>query len=496
MSRKNTKLLSVLLASLTLASTVLTACSSDTSDDNAADTTAVQDETTAAVTEPEGDVPDIPEYDWEGEEFRILWPQWSLYNDYYFADEENGEAVNDAIYERTSVIEEHLNVDITDYTMGLITETIPHLQQTVLAGDDVYDLHLTHNSTSFTLQVSEGLVQNWNDIPHIDMTKDYWNSEVSENMTIDGVLCFASNGFILPDINSIFFHKGMVESYGLGDIYSLVSNGEWTWDVLLEMSSKVSGDADGDGQMTAADRYGLVFETGWQNASLLPSIDEFIITKNDEGYPEISIFNEKSVGFIETIYSMINGSGHAFTWKYTPETDPNIGGKPPVAFDAGYALFYITPLSLASKFRETELDFGIIPLPKYDETQEKYITLNWAGFMNVPMTASNTELIGMTVELLGYYNRELVWPAFYDVLLGQKISRDEQSIEMLDIIFNDAVYDIGVALGSGFYNIVFNVLNGDGNFASYYESQSNKLTEDLGKFVTAHTEYAEAHTAK
>jgi len=494
MKTMNTKPLSVLLASLTLTSLILTACSNEQTQtkDTAETTTAA--ETAASETTAPGDVPEIPEADWDGEEFRVLYPNWSLYNDYYFADEENGEAVNDAIYKRTADIEELINIDFTQYTMGYVTETVPHLQQSVLAGDDVYDLHLTHNSTSFTLMVSEGLVQNWNDIPHIDMTKDYWNSEVSENMTIDGVLCFASNGFILPDINSIFYHKGMVESYGLEDVYTLVSNGEWTWDKLIEMAEKVSGDADGDGQMTAADRYGLMFENSWQTASLLPSIGEFLITQNSEGYPELSIYSEKSVGFVERIYDLITRGEYVYTWKYSKETDPNAGGKPPVAFDEGYGLFYITPLSLASKFRETELDFGIVPYPKYDENQEKYITLNWAGFMNVPMTASNIELIGMTVELLGYYNHEIVWPAFYDVLLGQKISRDEKSIEMLNIIFDDAVYDIGVALG--FYLFTPEVLNGSGNFASHYESKINTLTDDLKKFVTAHTEYADNHTAK
>ena len=52
------------------------------------------------------------------------------------------------------------------------------------------------------------------------------------------------------------------------------------------------------------------------------------------------------------IYDMINGSKTAYKWRYSVETDPNVGGKPPVAFDAGYALFYLTPLSLAKTFRD------------------------------------------------------------------------------------------------------------------------------------------------
>jgi len=111
----------------------------------------------------------------------------------------------------------------------------------------------------------------------------------------------------------------------------------------------------------------------------------------------------------------------------------------------------------------------------------------------VPITASNLEMIGMATELLGYYNHEIVWPAFYDVLLGQKISRDAQSVEMLDIIFNNTVYDIGVVMG---YGLLAQVLRDDGNFVSKYESVRSGYEESLKEFVTAHTEYAEAHTAK
>ena len=134
----------------------------------------------------------------------------------------------------------------------------------------------------------------------------------------------------------------------------------------------------------------LVGRNAWQDISMLTSIDEYFVRNNGKKQ-ELALNNEKTIGFIEMLYSLINESGHAYTWKYSVETDPNVGGKPPVAFDAGYALFYLTPLSLASRFRETDLDFGIIPLPKYDEAQDDYITLDWSGFITVPMTASNTE---------------------------------------------------------------------------------------------------------
>ena len=44
---------------------------------------------------------DIPDLDFNGTTFNILYPTWSMYNDYYFAESEIGEKMNDAIYRRT-----------------------------------------------------------------------------------------------------------------------------------------------------------------------------------------------------------------------------------------------------------------------------------------------------------------------------------------------------------------------------------------------------------
>jgi len=98
------KLTSVILL-FTLLASVLIACG-DASGGNSGETTTAalsSDESTApAETEPEGDKPDFEMTDYEGREFKILYPQWSLYKNFYFAEEANGEAMNDAIYERTA----------------------------------------------------------------------------------------------------------------------------------------------------------------------------------------------------------------------------------------------------------------------------------------------------------------------------------------------------------------------------------------------------------
>ncbi len=446
--------------------------------------------TESAETEPEGDRPDVEKTDYEGKNFNIVYPLWSLYKNFYFAEEITGDAVNDAIYDRTQKIEEYLNIDITNYAMEYIDKILPELSKTVMAGSDTYDLALLHCATSLGNYVNDGIILDWNKVPNIDMEKSYWNQSVKANMQLNGILPFTSNDFIIPDVNSIFFNNHLAEVNNLGNIYDIVFDGKWTWDKFYEMASTASQDIDGDGKFTDQDQYGFVGEIGWQFGSITTSAGQYVLQTDASGVPQLSINTESMITLVEKIDKLINSDNISFTWAYAGKYDPNAGGIPPVSFDSGRALFYLVPLSLAKTFRETDVDFGIVPLPKLDEVQKDYITLNWSGFMCVPLTVGDPSFVGNVVELLAYYNGEIVIPAFYDILLGQKISRDEDSVLMLNIIFKNNVYDLGVNLGM--YNILTSVVSStNAEFASYYAKNEKTFNKTVSDYYQAHVKYAE-----
>ncbi|MGI6742104.1 MAG: hypothetical protein ACOX4O_00365 [Eubacteriales bacterium] len=446
----------------------------------------------AAETTEEGDKPDVMNADYEKAIFNILYPSWSLYNSYYFADENNGEAVNDAIYDRTIKLEEAMNIDMTWITKGDINTISTEVNKTVTSGMDSYQLALTHCATDLVKYPKQGLVVNWLDVPGIDLQKSYWNQSIKDRMTISGVLPFCVNSFILPDVNSIFFNTLLNDNYVHEDLYKLTLDGKWTWDKLAEYASVASLDIDGDSEFTENDQYGFVAELGWQFASVPVSCGQYIITADPEQGAVITINTEKTVNIIDKFKTMLYSGNSAFIWEYSHAYDPNIGGIPPIDFNAGKALFYLVPLSLASNFREMDTDFGILPLPKYDETQENYETLNWSGFMIIPVTAGDLDMIGTVVENLGYLNDKIVLPAFYEILLGQKVSRNEESSQMLDIIFDGSVYDLGVNLGLYTITQTCCASKNAKDFASYYEKNIKSWTKTVNDYTKACEEYAQA----
>ena len=488
----------VLLLLILVSSFVLTSCGeggggSGSGDESSLNSITNSNENPGETTAEEGDVPEINATDYKGAEFTILYPMWSLYNNYYFAEEANGDAMNDAIFERTSKIEEILNIKIKTYMPGNITTIKPEITKVVMAGLDTYDFMLTHCISDLVSFVGDGVIVNWNSIPAVNMTKSYWNQTLKKSHELNGVLGYAVNDFILPDVNSIFFNKSLVEGLNLESPYQVVTSGRWTWDKLIEMAKSGARDLNGDGVFDDQDQYGFVGELGWQFTDVPTSCGVNVVEINDENTPVLTINSPKTVNILQTVYSMLKSKDIAYTWIYDIKYDPNVDGIPPIDFNAGKALYYLVPLSLAKKFRTMDVEFGIVPMPKYDEAQKDYISLNWSGYMTVPATAKDFELTGKVAELLGYYNGKIVHPAFYDILLGQKISRDTESLEMLDIIFKNTIYDLGVTLDLA---IVVDVLKKDGNFASAYASKEPAFEKAINNYIKACDDYAAANGGK
>jgi hypothetical protein len=62
------------------------------------------------------------------------------------------------------------------------------------------------------------------------------------------------------------------------------------------------------------------------------------------------------------------------------------------------------------------------------------------------------EQSGAIMESLSYYGQKLINPAYYEITLEGKTIRDEESADMLDIIFATRFFDVGFYYQVGGYN--------------------------------------------
>ena len=430
------------------------------------------------------DLPD--DLDFSGSAFNILYLYWSMYPSYYFVESEIGEAFNDAIYKRQTNVEERLNVKFSYVSKGSTNgadETARELKRTVLAGTDEYQLMLSH--CVYGNPDAIGFVLDWNKVPYVDFAKPWWNQQMNKELSVQNVLLMAVSDLIIFDPNVIYFNKGMIQDFSLENPYDIVKSGKWTWKKLTEMAKAVAKDLNGDGIWDKDDQYGLVATLGWMNQSALQGAGLSTVTKTDGGDLLLNLHDERYGRLMDALFELFFDK----TVTFIDDWDPNAIDMPgrkfqsDVNMDTNRALFITDALSVGKHYRTYDVEFGILPFPKLDEEQEKHRSLSWNGFMWIPVTAS-AEMSGAVCEALAVESYKHVVPAYYDILLTSKIARDEESKEMIDIIYDGACYDFALNYSNGSplsFAVSWLLPSGQNTYASFVEKNEKAFMGNLQK---------------
>ena len=153
-----------------------------------------------------------------------------------------------------------------------------------------------------------------------------------------------------------------------------------------------------------------------------------------------------------------------------------------VAF--GWCRLYMIP-----RLRGMDADFGILPIPKIYEANDTiyYSTVNvhTACALSIPITAQDLDRTAIIMEALSAESKYTLVPAYYDVSLKTKHSRDDESSEMLDIILSNRVLDIGDVYNFADFGIEFyrRAIANDRNLASFYEKYEGRVNKELDKLI-------------
>lgn len=471
-------------ATLLLAAMLLSmaACGNTADVETTADT-AAQGET-VAETEETRTMHTLPEdLDFGGAVFNMAYPDWQGYTFYFFAEEATGDAMNDALYSRMIKTEEYLNVDITQTNTGTIVDVVTQTKNVVTAGDDIFALSLLHCIQGVSELVTGGYIYNLDTLPNVNLEADWWNRAQMDVLRLGNNTYYGISDFMIPCPYAIFFNKEMIVDNGMENPYELVYEGKWTLDRFVNMAVSVTQDLNGDGQFTMDDIVGVTCNEISKYIPFMTAADQFITSTTDDGRVYLDMNNEKTISIVETVYNLITTTGTV----YIPKDDKK---ESQFKMDTGRLLFQLASITNAESLRECEVDVGIIPYPKYDEAQENYISQDWGGLMCVPNSITDPEMVGATLELLSWESANEVIPAYYDVTLAGKLSRDEDSRNMLELLFDTIAYEIGgnyFGFSAGFGDLFYTlgrlvVTNKSTDFASWYAKNEKSAIATIDKF--------------
>ena len=141
--------------------------------------------------------------------------------------------------------------------------------------------------------------------------------------------------------------------------------------------------------------------------------------------------------------------------------------------------------------RGMEDEFGVVPMPKYDEEQKEYRTLLHDAFtvFSILRTVDGDRLdeTGAVLEAMASVSYKTVRPAYYETTLRTKIAQDPQSAEMFDIIIDNIYIDAGIiytnALSS--FHDKFRQIMGSGKntVTSQYKAVTRSAERALEKMI-------------
>lgn len=424
----------------------------------------------------------LPPSDFEGYLFRIITREVGTFNYKMNETEITGDLIYDALYNRNRTIETRFNILITESY-----STDPAFSRaSILAGEDAYDLIKTRGPMAMTYW-QEGLIYPIEELQYIDLNKLYWNQLMNSALTISGKQYIAAGAISLTEYDytsGLLFNKSIITDYNLGDLYTLVIDGKWTFDAMNNYMTAVTSDVNGDGKMNEQDLYGLLCTYKEVLPGLIIGGGERLIGKDAEDMLFIAMTGDRFYSVFEKAFSITRDNNNWFV-------DPSQENISPVAvtmFNSGQSLFIDVFLYYAAQFRNMDADFGIIPHPKFNEEQQDYHPkCGWVEPVLVPITASDLDRTGIITEGLCCESEKTVIPEYYNITLKTKITRDDQSEQMLDLIFKSRILDYGDTI---YHNIVRDgvmkdmFLKDDRDIASKIAGFQRMLDTEIDKIKT------------
>ena len=476
-----------LTLSLVLAG-ALASCGEAASGQNPADEVTGGIATEPVVTEEADLLPDnLPEMDFGGYKFQMYCRECCTHKDGLWIEKETGDVVNDAVYSRNKTIEERFNIEFLEPLLGPDGD-VTFLRSSFMAGDMVADIVVPHFRFLGDLAL-QGFLTDMSEVPYLNFDQPWWNTELIHQYSIFNRYFVANGCFAvdnITDVGILLFNKGLYSENFDENLYDCVREGRWTIDKLNEIVQAFGSDLNGDGKISYTDdMFAFTGEAGMMFLFQV-GMGQPTTKINADGEPELCSNCEKMVTIVEKLYSMI--CDYPYSYVESGVYDSN-------TFVAGKSLFHINSLKccVQQTLREMQSDYGILPLPKFDEAQDAYYSHASAhsNLMGIPNLNPDLERTGIILEALSAEGYKTIRPAVYDVALKQKGARDEDSAEMIDIAYNGRTGDFADLYDE--WGLVYTLDNMIGRqkintFASYYKTNENASVGRLSKAVKAFRE--------
>ncbi|MBP5754821.1 MAG: hypothetical protein J6W93_03145 [Clostridia bacterium] len=473
---------------------------------SAEQSTALSEEESSAEEESTAPVLNVEQKDYEDKEFVIM---GSWHNTDYGSEIMPSEYVddtsefittnvNEAIAERNRLTEDYLGVKIRElYVVSdrMSGAAAQQLRENHLAG--TLGVHVVAPSIyCLGALAGEGIFADLNTIEGFDTESPWFDQSFKTTAEVNGKLFFIQGDCGLYGFNAtplVFFNKSLAAKYNLPDLYATVRNGEWTFDLVYEYSKLMSEDLNEDGLIDYRDKTGYVGQADDSWNWFYGSGEKIVDVKNGEIV--LSMYNERSASVVETMNKLFSDRTlYCCANDYFNVSSDPVRELTSKMFKEGRSLFFSEIMSNIHEFSDMEDEFGVLPIPKYSVEQEDYHTLlnSWSGnAFAIPDVLSDEDRIFASecLQTFCYFSTDTVKKEYIERTLKYQKTTDENSAEMLEIIFSTRGTDLGFIYNVGSHGnattdtslpwLLQKMMDGSITFAAGFEARRSAAESDI-----------------
>ncbi len=225
----------------------------------------------------------------------------------------------------------------------------------------------------------------------------------------------------------VLFNKDLVEQYGLGDMYELYKNKEWTFDKLTEMCASIAAQSDGT-------VYPLMYnQEGLWTPMLIYANGGSMATYEDGKFTFTGLTDET----LEAI-------NYAVDWQTKGYLHPksDVRKENETIFANGEAVFFVANYAALKKYTqgtiECNYEIGLLPGPLGPSGDGEYNAVSYTEAMfNVMDNVEKPEEVAAILVALANRTgkRDMIDTELMNTL------QDEESAEILQVMYDNMVCD-------------------------------------------------------
>ena len=373
----------------------------------------------------------LPARDYDGAVFFIATPSKD-----YFAPDDTETVLSRLAVQRNAEVSEKLNITMLTDVIDA-GSMLKQLDQAIASGAFFTDLLLIPFYQVGAFKATSTLL-NMRTAPFFDLDQPFFLEE-SSRMTSGGYTTYAVAGdaTLSPsDFAAVYFNRTILTDAGVDPraLYRSVTEGRWTWDYLLSVTEAVRNSTDCTTVTveSVAERFpDLVFKSSGSDYILTGALKVPVV-----GYTARSAQNVMDT--LEKLYT-------------DPKARLRDMQNAVTAFAEGETAFHVEYLYAMSWLTNAAADWGLLPLPKGSEATEKYRTLmpGDAQVFAIPKNHTNAEIPAIVLSALCAASDGYIYDAYVDYNMLE-VLRDNDAVNMLDLILDTASFDFALAFGNAY----------------------------------------------